>query len=76
MSKIEGGGARYDSTLHMFVQTPREPDLRHLKFLRELAVSGKLEHPAAGPPSGNYAEAVVVFDAQAQTPAQEAEPAV
>ena len=46
---------RYDPRLQMFVQEPREPDLRKLGFLRWLAEQGALEHAVAGPPSGIYA---------------------
>lgn len=42
----------YDSTLQMFVQTPRQIDMSRLAFMRWLAEAGKLEHPAAGPSSG------------------------
>jgi hypothetical protein len=43
----------YDPTLQMFVEDGREPDLRHLRFLRWLAERGQLEHEIAGPPSGD-----------------------
>jgi hypothetical protein len=45
----------YDSALQMFVQTPREADVRRLEFLRWLAEHSKLEHGVAGPSSGRYA---------------------
>ncbi len=57
------GKGRYDPRLQMFVQEPREPDLRRLGFLRWLAEHGALEHAVAGPPSGIYA-----------TPSPEAQP--
>jgi hypothetical protein len=43
---------RYDSALQMFVEEPREPDLVRLTFLRWLIENDRLEHPAAGPASG------------------------
>ena len=43
---------RYDSTLQMCVEGVREPDMRHLRFLRWLAERGLLEHEIAGAPSG------------------------
>ena len=43
---------RYDSTLQMFVQEPRNLDLRRLTFLRWLGERGRLEHEIAGPSSG------------------------
>lgn len=43
---------RYDSTLQMFVQEPRDLDLRRLSFLRWLGERGRLEHDIAGPSSG------------------------
>ncbi len=43
---------RYDSTLQMFVQEPRDLDLRRLTFLRWLGERGRLEHDIAGPSSG------------------------
>ena len=42
----------YDSSLQMFVQTPRTVDMGRLTFLRWLAEQGRLEHHIAGPPSG------------------------
>ena len=53
---------RYDSTLQMFVEEPREPDLRQLTFLRWLIENNRLEHPAEGPASGE----LVVALAQAE----------
>ena len=43
---------RYDSTLEMFVQEPRDLDLRRLTFLRWVGERGRLEHEVAGPSSG------------------------
>lgn len=45
----------YDSELSMFREAPRPVDVAHLRFLRWLAERGRLEHPAAGPPSGELA---------------------
>ena len=45
----------YDGTLQMFVEAPRTPVLARLEFLRWLAEGQALEHPVAGPPSGDYA---------------------
>ena len=53
---------RYDSTLQMFVEEPRDPDLRQLTFLRWLIENNRLEHPAEGPASGE----LVVALAQAE----------
>jgi len=50
--------ASYDGALQMFIQTPREVDVRRLAFLRWLAEQGKLEHAAAGPSSGPFAKVV------------------
>ena len=48
---------RYDSALQMFVEEPREVDLRRLTFMRWLIENNRLEHPVSGPASG---ELVVV----------------
>jgi hypothetical protein len=53
---------RYDSALQMFVEEPRDPDLRRLSFLRWLIDNNRLEHPAVGQPSGE----LVVAHAQAE----------
>lgn len=45
----------YDGTLQMFVESPREPDMARLTFVRWLAEQGRLEHPIAGPSSGPLA---------------------
>ena len=42
---------RYDSALQMFVEEPREPDVRRLAFLRWLIENRRLEHPVSGPAS-------------------------
>ena len=43
---------RYDNTIQMCVEGVREPDMRHLHFLRWLAERGELEQAIAGPSSG------------------------
>ena len=53
---------RYDAALQMFVEEPRDPDLRRLTFLRWLVDNDRLEHPAVGRPSGE----LVVAQAQAE----------
>ena len=45
---------RYDSALQMFVEEPREPDLRRLSFMRWLIENNRLEHEAVGPASGEF----------------------
>ncbi|MGE3267566.1 MAG: hypothetical protein AB7P40_02390, partial [Chloroflexota bacterium] len=47
---------KYDSSLQMFVQSPRELDLSRLAFLRWLAEAGRLEHHVAGPSAGLLVE--------------------
>ena len=49
--------ASYDGALQMYIQTPREVDIRRLAFMRWLAEHGKLEHAAAGPSSGPFVKA-------------------
>jgi hypothetical protein len=46
---------KYDANLQMFVQTPRELDLKRLIFFRRLAEKGKLEHKVEGLPVGDEA---------------------
>ena len=48
----------YDSRLQMFIERPRDVDLRHLRFLRWLAEHGELEHEVFGPPSGSCSAAI------------------
>ena len=43
---------RYDSALQMFVEEPREPDVKRLTFMRWLIENNRLEHEAVGPASG------------------------
>ncbi len=45
---------RYDSSLQMFVEAPREADMSRLYFLRWLAENNKLEHRTFGPSSGEF----------------------
>jgi hypothetical protein len=49
---------RYDSALQMFVEAPREPNLRCLAFLRWLGENHRLEHPVGGPASGELVVAL------------------
>ena len=49
------GNHAYDGSVQMFVVTPREVDVRQLRFLRWLAERGRLEHAVAGPSSGSLA---------------------
>jgi hypothetical protein len=46
---------RYDTNLQMFVEEPRDPDLRRLSFMRWLVENNRLEHPAIGPATGEIA---------------------
>lgn len=46
---------RYDGRLQMFVEDVRAVDMSRLRFLRWLAECHELEHPIAGPPSGELA---------------------
>ncbi len=45
----------YVGDLQMFCGKPREINVAHLRFLRWLVEQGRLEHPPAGPPSGELA---------------------
>jgi hypothetical protein len=40
----------------MFRDAPKSVSLAQLRFLRWLAEQGRLEHPVAGPPSGEFAD--------------------
>lgn len=53
---------RYDSALQMFVEEPREPDMKRLSFLRWLVENDRLEHGVTGPATGEF----VVLKAQAE----------
>ena len=46
---------RYDTSLQMFVEEPRDPDLRRLGFMRWLVENNRLEHPVIGPATGEIA---------------------
>jgi hypothetical protein len=59
---------RYDTELQMFVEGPREPRIARLRFLRWLAERTNLEHPVAGPPSGEYARAAGPAAGSTSTP--------
>jgi hypothetical protein len=48
---------RYDGNLEMFCEAPQAINMAHLRFLRWLIEQGRLEHPPAGPPSGEFAVA-------------------
>ena len=51
---------RYDDDMRMFRDRLRPMEIAHLCFLRWLADRGALEHPAAGPPSGAVAAALIL----------------
>ncbi len=51
-----GALGRYDSSLQMFVEAPREADGSRLRFLRGLIEQGRLDQGPAGPPAGEYAD--------------------
>ncbi|MGE3268250.1 MAG: hypothetical protein AB7P40_05845 [Chloroflexota bacterium] len=53
---------RYDTALQMFVEEPRDPDMKRLAFLRWLIENDRLEHEAIGPATGELA----VLKAQAE----------
>jgi len=55
-AKKTRGGTRYDGELQMFCDTAHEANRESLRFMRWLVEQGRLEHDAAGPPSGEYAE--------------------
>lgn len=48
---------RYDAALQMFVEAPREPDMKRLAFIRWLVAGQRLEHDPAGPSTGEFATA-------------------
>jgi hypothetical protein len=58
---------RYDTSLQMFVEEPRDPDLRQLNFLRWLIENDRMEHPAVGPAAGDLA-LLIAEDIQAELP--------
>jgi hypothetical protein len=47
---------KFDTSLQMFVDEPREPDMARLRFLRWLAECGRLESSAISKSTGEYAE--------------------
>jgi hypothetical protein len=53
------GIGRYDGDVQMFVQEPRSPDRRRLRFLRWLVEHDRYDHPASGPASGEFADTLV-----------------
>lgn len=68
--------SRYDGDLQMFVESKREPNHEVLTFLRWLGENGKLEHPIAGPSSGDCAvEPSVATPDQAPPTPETAQPA-
>ena len=52
---LQIGQCRYDPSVQMFVEQPREPTFAHLRFLRWLAERGRLEHEPVSPACGEYA---------------------
>jgi hypothetical protein len=48
----------FDATLGMFREDSKPIDYRRLQFVRWLVEHDRLEHPAAGPPSGPLADAL------------------
>ena len=48
----------FDATLGMFREDTKPIDYRRLQFARWLVEHDRLEHPAAGPPSGPLADAL------------------
>jgi hypothetical protein len=60
-------GGRYDGTLQMFVEAPRDADPARLRFLRWLVESGRLEHRTAGPSTGEFAK-LVRFEPKGELP--------
>lgn len=50
----------YDPNLEMFVETkPLRFNEERLRFMRWLAINGRLEHPVAGPTEGDLHTAIV-----------------
>jgi hypothetical protein len=47
---------RYDGNLQMFCEPAQEPRFEMLHFMRWLGEHGRLEHPIAGEPAGEYVE--------------------
>ena len=46
----------FDGDLQMFRESPQAVKRAHLQFLRWLIEHERLDRPAAGPPSGEFAE--------------------
>ena len=46
----------FDGDLQMFRKSPQAVKFAHLRFLRWLVEHGRLDRPAAGPPSGEFAQ--------------------
>jgi hypothetical protein len=57
--------SNYDGDLQMFVDSPREPDMARLTFLRWLIEQRLLEHGPAGAPSGDLAGRLALSDDEA-----------
>lgn len=51
---LHQGIGSYDSSLQMFVEEPREPDMSRISFLRWLVENDRLEHGKSGPSSGEF----------------------
>ena len=49
---------QYDGSLQMFVEEPRDIDLRRLTFVRWLVEHNRLEHPISGPSTGDLVVSV------------------
>jgi hypothetical protein len=56
MNAKQTKSTRYDGELQMFCDSAHEANLEALRFIRWLVEQGRLEHDAAGPPTGEYAE--------------------
>jgi hypothetical protein len=46
---------RYDGKLEEVCEAPKAMNVAYLRFLRWLIEQGRLEHPPAGPPTGEWA---------------------
>lgn len=66
---MEGIG-RYDSSMQMFVEETRSPDLRRLRFLRWLVEHDRYDRPAMGPASGELVDPT----AEEVTPSVDSQP--
>ncbi len=45
---------RYDTDLQMFVEKPREVNMNHLRFMRDLMEKGKFGRQPIGVPKGEF----------------------